>query len=84
MSTWTRFVRDDEPGGHAGPGIAARPQDQIDLAFNSKMTGVFRSSDLEQIVDGMIAHMKEKIENLTLINSRFRFNQVLHLDVSFH
>ena len=32
----------------------------------------------------MITHMMEQIENPALINSRFRFDQVLFLDVSFY
>ena len=48
------------------------------------MTSVFGSSDLDQIVDEMITHMMAQIENPSLINSRFRFDQVLHLDISFH
>ena len=71
-TTWIRFDRDDEP------------EDRANLAFNSKMAGVFRSNDLDQIVDEMITHMMEQIENPALINSRFRFDQVLFLDVSFH
>ena len=36
------------------------------------------------IVDGMIAHMMTQIENPALLNSRFRFDEVLFLDISFH
>ena len=43
-----------------------------------------QGSDLDRIVDGMIAHMKMQIENPTLANTRFRFNQLLFLDISFH
>ena len=32
----------------------------------------------------MIAHMKTQIENPALLNSRFAFDKVLHLDVNFH
>ena len=32
----------------------------------------------------MIAHMKTQIENPALLNSRFRFDEVLFLDVNFH
>ena len=35
-------------------------------------------------MDGMITHMKTQIENPALINSRFRFNEVLFLDINFH
>ena len=64
-TTWIRFVRDDEP------------EDQVNLAFNSKMASIFKSSNLDQIADEMITHMMEQIENPALINSRFRFDQVL-------
>ena len=64
-TTWIRFARDE---------------DRVELAFNSKMTSVYRDSDLDQIVDGMIAHMMAQIENLALLNSRFRFDEVLFLD----
>ena len=43
-----------------------------------------RGSDLDQIVDGMIAHMKTQIENSALLNSRFRFDEVLFLNINFH
>ena len=70
-TTWIRFVRDE-------------PQEKVELAFNSLMTSVCRGSDLGQIVEGMIANMKFQIENPVLLNSRFRFDEVLHLDINFH
>ena len=48
------------------------------------MTNVHQGSDLDQIVDEMIAHMKTQIENPALLNSRFRFDEVLFLDINFH
>ena len=68
-TTWIRFIKDD---------------DQVKLAFNSRMMNVHRGSDLEQIVDEMIAHMKTQIENPALLNSRFRFDEALFLDINFH
>ena len=56
---WIRFVRDDEEG-----------QERVELAFNSLMTSVYRGSEMDQIVDGMIANMKFQIENPALLNSR--------------
>ena len=58
--------------------------DRVELAFNSRTTEVHQGSDLDGIVDGMIAHMKTQIENPALANSRFRFDEVLFLDVNFH
>ena len=48
------------------------------------MTNVDRGSDLDQIVDEIIAHMKTQIENPALLNSRFRFDEVLFLNINFH
>ena len=72
-TAWIRFVRDDEEG-----------QETIELAFNSLMMSVYRGSETDQIVDGMIANMKFQIENPALLNSRFVFNEFLYLDVNFH
>ena len=69
MTTWIRFTKDDDRG---------------ELTFNGRMTDVHQGSDLDQTVDGMIAHMKTKSENPALLNSRFRFNEVLFPDVNFH
>ena len=57
--------------------------DQI-LAFNSRMMNVYNLSDMGEIVDEMIAHMKGQIENPALLNCRFVFDEVLHIDVDFH
>ena len=59
-----------------------KDDDRVELAFNSRMTNVHQGSDLDQI--GMIAHMMTQIENPVLLNSRFRLDEVLFLDISFH
>ena len=68
-TTWIRFVKDN---------------DRVELAFNNRMTDVHQGSDLDQIVDGMITHMTTQIKNPALLNSRFRFDEVLFLDINFH
>ena len=73
MTEWIRFICDDEEG-----------QEGVELAFNSLMTSVYRGSEPDQIVDGMIANMKFQIENPVLLNSRFVFNEFLYLDIIFH
>ena len=72
-TAWIRFVRNDEEG-----------QERVELAFNSLMTSVYRGSEPDQIVDGMITNMKFQIENPALLNRRFVFNEFLYLDVNFH
>ena len=83
MTAWIRFVRDGPP---RGPGEAhdEEGQERVELAFNSLITSVYRGSEMDQIVDGMIANMKFQIENPALLNSRFIFNEFLYLDVNFH
>ena len=82
-TAWIRFVRDGPPKGlrkaHDEEG-----QERVELAFNSLMTSVYRGSETDEIVDGMIANMKFQIENPALLNSRFVFNEFLYLDVNFH
>ena len=82
-TAWIRFVRDGPPRGldeaHDEEG-----QERVELAFNSLMTSVYRGSETDQIVDGMIDNMKFQIENPALLNSRFVFNEFLYLDVNFH
>ena len=73
MTSWIKFVLDDEEG-----------QERVELAFNSLMTSVYRGSEPDQIVDGMITNMKFQIENPALLNSRFVFDEFLYLDVNFH
>ena len=48
------------------------------------MTNVYNLSDLDEIVNGMIAHMKGQIENPALLNSRIVFDEVLFTNVDFH
>ena len=67
--TWIRFRKDGE---------------LVELAFNSRMVNVYNLSDMNEIVNDMIAHMKQQIENPALSNSRFVFNEVLRMDVDFH
>ena len=45
---------------------------------------IYNLSDLGEIVDEMITHMREQIENPALANSRFVFDEVLHIDTDFH
>ena len=67
MNTWIRFRTEHEEG----------MIDRVKLSFKSRMIDIFRGSDLNEIVNGMFAHMKTQIENPTLVSSRFVFDEVL-------
>ena len=66
---WIRFKKDGE---------------SIELAFNSRMANIYNLSGMNEIVNEMIAHMKQQTENLALSDSKFVFDEVLHMDVDFH
>ena len=68
-TTWIRFRQDGE---------------LAELAFNSRMMNAYNLSDMDEIVNEMIAHMKGQTENPALLNSRFVFNEVLYIGVNFH
>ena len=72
--------------GPRGPGAAhdEEGQERVELAFNSLMTSVYRGSEMDQIVNGMIPNMKFQIENPALLNSRFVSDEFLYLDDNFH
>ena len=82
-TAWIRFVRAGPLRG-LGEAHDEEGQERVELAFNSLMTSVYRGSETNQIVDGMIANMKFQIENPALLNSRFVFDEFLYPDVNFH
>ena len=53
----------------------------VELAFNSRMVNVYNLSNMNEIVN---AHMKQQIENPALWDSKFVFDEVLHMDIDFH
>ena len=79
MTAWIRFRMEveDENGNVIG-------SDRVEKPFHSKMTEIHHRSNLDEIIDEMLAHMKAQIENPALANSRFMFDEVLFLDVNFH
>ena len=52
-TAWIRYKQDEE---------------LVELAFNSRMTDVHNLSEVKGIVDEMINHMKEQVENPALLN----------------
>ena len=79
MTAWIRFIQalEDDAGNVTGA-------DRVEMPFNSRMTEIFQGSDLNEVVDGMLAHMKMQIENPALKNSRLVFDEVLFVDINFH
>ena len=72
-----RVEVEDENGNVTGVDIVEKP-------FNSNMMEISQGSDLNEIVNEMLAHMKTHIENPALASSRFVFDEFLSLDIDFH
>ena len=68
-TTWIRFRKDGE---------------MVELAFNSRMLNVYSLSNMNEIVNAMISHMKQQIENPALSDSKFVFDEVVNMDVNFY
>ena len=79
MTAWIRFKQalEDDLGNVIG-------YDMERLLFNSRMTDIFQGSDFNEMVGEMLADMKMQFESPALANSRFVFDEVLFLDVSFY
>ena len=68
-TTWIRFRKEGEI---------------VELTFNGRMLNVYNLNDMNEIVSQMISHMAQQIENPALSDSKFVFDEVLHMDVNFH
>ena len=68
-TTWIRFRKDGE---------------MAELTFNSRMLNVYNFNDMNEIVNVLITHMAQQIENPTLSDSKFVFDEVVRMDVDFH
>ena len=53
-TTWIRFRKDGE---------------MVELTFNSRMLNVYNFNDMNEIVNAIITHMVQQIENLSLSDS---------------
>ena len=48
------------------------------------MMNIYNLSNMDEIVNKMVAHVKGQIENPALLNGEFVFEEVLYMDVDFH
>ena len=65
-TTWIRFMKGDE--------VAS-------LAFNSRMTPVYYLNDINLIVQSMINHMVQQVENSALRDSKFVIDSIMYTDI---
>ena len=68
-TTWIRFTEGEE---------------LVNLAFNSRMTPIYMLNDIDSLVQSMINHMAQQVENPALRDSKFVFDRIMHTDISIH
>ena len=68
-TAWIRFMKGEE---------------LINLAFNSRMTPVYYLNDIESIVQSMINHMAQQVENPALRDSKFVLDGIVYTDINVH
>ena len=68
-TTWIRFMKEDE---------------YVNLAFNNRMTPVYMLNDIESIVQSMINHMAQQVENPALRDSKFVSDSIMYTDINIH
>ena len=68
-TTWIRFMKGDEI---------------VSLAFNSRMTPVYMLNDIDSIVQSMINHMAQQVENPALRDSKFVLDSIMYTDIRIH
>ena len=68
-TTWLRFIKDDE---------------YVDKAFSSRMTPDYMLSEIDSILQDMISHMVQQVDNPKLRDSKFTFDRILYADINCH
>ena len=58
--------------------------EMVDLAFNSRMLAAYGLNAIDGLVNRMISHILEQIENPALRDSGFIFDKVIGTNVDFH
>ena len=57
---------------------------RVEMPFNSLMIEFFEGSDMNDLIQGMLAHMKTHIENPQMPESDFSLDKIMHLYINFH
>ena len=58
--------------------------EKIDMPFNSLMTEFFDASDINDLMERMLAYIKAQTENSKFPESGFTLDKIMHLYINFH
>ena len=57
---------------------------RVEVPFNSLMIEFFEDSDINELIQCMLAHIKTQVENTRMPESDFTLDKIMHLHVNFH
>ena len=57
---------------------------RIAMPFNILMTEFFQGSDINDLIQRMLAHIKTHVENPRMFQSGFSIDKIMHLYMNFH
>ena len=57
---------------------------KLEMPFNSLMTEFFESSDINDLIQRMFAHVKTQVEDPRMPESGFSLDKIMHLHINFH
>ena len=55
-----------------------------EMPFNSLMTEFFNGSDIHELIQRMLAHIKTQVENPRMPESGFALDKIMHLYINSH
>ena len=57
---------------------------RVEIPFNSLMAKFFEGSDINELIQRMLAHIKTQAENPQMPESGFALDRIMHLYINFH
>ena len=57
---------------------------RVEMSFNSLMTEFFEGSDINDLIQSMLAHIKTQVENPRMPESGFTLDKTMQLYINFH
>ena len=57
---------------------------RVEMPFNSLMTEFFDASDINDLIQRMLAYIKAQTENPKFPESGFTLDKIMHLYINFH
>ena len=57
---------------------------RVEMPFNSLMTEFFEGSDINDLIERILAYIKAQVENPKFPESGFSLDKIMHLYIDFH